>query len=112
MVAVKLDLIGDNSVEVGADYSRQITVCNQPDLTLYVGTSQIRNSKDEVILSPIIVVQSPTIFAINLTSINTALLRLVVGDLVYDVMFSKTNHKFYSVRGKLTFINGITRIVV
>lgn len=109
MVAAKLDLIGDNSVEIGADYNRSISVCNQPDLKLYTGLCHLRNAKDEIVLRPVIEVQTPTTFSINISALNSETLRTITGELFYDVLFIKTNHRFFSVRGKLTTVPTITR---
>lgn len=113
MNTVTIDLIGDRAVNIGASYKVQIQLCNAPDLTEYTaGDCQIKTSisSNEIFLIPTINVLSKDIFEIEIpfTLFTTA---TVAGTYVYDVLFSKINHKFYAVAGKIQFIKRVTTVV-
>lgn len=110
MNTVTIDLIGDRAVNIGASYKVQIQLCNAPDLATYTGGScQIKssNTSDEVILSPTINVLSKDVFEIDIP-FNLFTSVVLAGTYVYDVLFSKADHKFYAIAGKIQLIKRVT----
>lgn len=113
MNTVKLDLIEDNAINIGATFQKEIQLCNFPDLTEYTGLSQIRlsNTSDTVILSPTITVITKDIFKIVIPYTAYNNVTVEAGNYVYDVLFSKTDDRFYAVGGKAQLIRRVTTVI-
>ena len=112
---VSLDLIAENSVNIGSDYSVKISLCDAPDLQQYTGSCHIRLNNllnSPIIISPVVVVLSKNIFELRIN--HTVFTETVTsGNYVYDVLFVKTDdltNRFYPVGGKVAFIQRVTRL--
>lgn len=108
---VQLDLIAENAVNIGATYRTKIQLCNAPDLTLYIGTCQIRQApaSTDIILTATINILSKDLFemVIPYGIFNTT---IQAGNFVYDVLFSKTDDRFYAIGGKIQLVKRVTQI--
>lgn len=106
------DLIGDYAINIGSTYDIKFQLCNAPDLTEYVGACQIRQSipSIEILLSPIVTVLSKDIFGIKIP-FDAYPENIAPGNYVYDVMFSKTDYRFYPIGGKCQLIQRVTRVI-
>ena len=114
MNTIPLDLALENQVNIGATYRLQIQLCNAPDLTLYTGLCQVRQSvgSPEVILTPRINILSKDIFEIYIPHTDFSLTTLP-GSYLYDVAFNKLDNtdRFYAVAGKIQLVRRVTEIV-
>lgn len=111
MNTVNLDLIGDYSVSIGSTYRISIQMCNAPDLTLYTGVSQVRasNSSTDVVLTPSINILTKDLFEFVIPyTLYTNTIQ--PGNYAYDVMFRKTDDRFYAIAGKIQLIKRITQV--
>ncbi|NJM20427.1 MAG: hypothetical protein HC907_17815 [Richelia sp. SM1_7_0] len=112
---VTIDLIGENSVNIGSDYSVRIRLCDAPDLTEFTGSCHIRAnnlSTAVIIISPIVNVLTKDLFELKIPYTDFTEL-VVAGNYVYDVLFLKTSDttdRFFPVGGKVAFIQRITRL--
>jgi hypothetical protein len=111
---VIIDLINDNSIEIGANYEASFKLCNAPDLSDgYSGYCQIRtnNQSNLVILSPRVNIVSKDLFTISI-AFNDYPVDIIAGNYQYDVLFasSTTGNRFYAVGGKIQIIKRITTI--
>lgn len=111
---IQIDLLNENSIEIGANYNATFQLCNSPDLTQYTGICQIRQSNvsTDIILSPVVQILNKDTFNIKLLySVypNT----IVAGNYVYDTLFSKIDNtdRFYAVGGKIQIVKRVTKIV-
>lgn len=110
---ITIDLINENSVEIGASYTVAYQLCNAPDLTQYAGYCQIRlnNTSTDIILTPIVNILSKDTFSIKIpySAYTTA---TAPGNYQYDVLFSKNDNsdRFYAVGGKISLVRRITKI--
>lgn len=111
MVASKLDLKEENAVEIGADYSLTIQLCGADDLTLYQGICNIKASLDsaEILLSPTIQIVNKDTFNINIAFSNYPP-TVVAGNYIYDVLFYKTDKRFYAIEGKIQVLKRVTTV--
>lgn len=108
---INIDLIGENTVEIGATYKASFSCCGLPDLNEYVGNCQIRvnNTSTEVILSPSVTVIDKDKFSIGIA--HTAYpSNLTPGTYQYDVLFIKNDatERFYAIGGKVLITKRIT----
>jgi hypothetical protein len=111
MNTVTLDLINEYSVSIGSTYKIDVQLCNAPDLMLYTGVSQIRSniSSTDILLTPNISILSKDLFqmVIPFTAFNT---NIQPGNYVYDVLFTKTDDRFYAIAGKIQLVKRVTQI--
>jgi hypothetical protein len=107
---VEINLIAQYAINIGSSYDLKIQLNNNPDLSNYDGLCQIRDSDDNLILSPTIEVLSNDIFSIKISP--TDFVNTSPGTFLYDVLFNhKTdNSKFYPVAGKCQIVKRVTRV--
>lgn len=112
MNTINIDLIGDSAINIGATYKVQMQLCNAPDLTMYAGVSQIKqsNTSTDIVMAFTVNVLSKDIFELVLP--HTAFTPTVLpGNYQYDVLFYKSDNRFYPVSGKVALIKRITQML-
>lgn len=107
-----IDLINNYAINIGSDYEISIQLCNAPDLTDgYTGLSQIRqNVTGDVVISPTVTVVSKDIFTWKIPNTGYPA-NLQAGNYIYDVLFSKTDNRFYPIGGRCQLVARSTRIM-
>jgi hypothetical protein len=112
---VIIDLVVENAVNIGSDYSVKIRLCDAPDLQLYSGFCQIRANNleaSDIVISPLVTVLTKDLFEISINYINFNQ-NINPGNYQYDVLFMKIDNgdeRFYPVGGKVSFVQRITRV--
>jgi hypothetical protein len=110
---INIDLINENAIEIGANYLATFQLCNSPDLTLYTGVCQIRqtNTATDIILTPTVQILNKDTFSIKI-QYTVYPVTLAAGNYVYDALFSKTDgtDRFYAVGGKIQIVKRVTKI--
>lgn len=108
MVAAKVDLKDDYSIEIGANWDVSFELCGADDLTLYTGKCQI-NSQAAIVNPQVIIINKNT-FRLFLNWSEYPV-NLVPATYDYDVLFYKTNSRFFAIQGKVTIVERITTVV-
>jgi hypothetical protein len=112
MTATTLDFIKENSVEIGSTFIATIQLCEAPNLTQYTGICQVRSDENssDILFSPTISVVSHDIFTLTIP-FGAWINSIVAGSFKYDVLFYKSDDRFYAVRGNMILIKPITKFI-
>lgn len=113
MVMVNLDLVNENAVEIGADYTITVELNDAPALTEYTGTCfvKVNLESSEILIQPVITVLNHNSFSLSIpfTSFSPA---TKAGSYVYDVLFIRANppNRFYACGGKIQLLKRVTNL--
>lgn len=112
MVAANLNFDKENTIDIGASFKATIQLCDAPNLLDYQGRCDVRANEDstEILLQPSITIANHDTFNITIphTVYNSS---FNAGNYRYDVLFYKTDDRFFAIRGTMAFVKTITKLV-
>ena len=106
----KVDLIEALAIELNSNFEIVIQLNNAPDLSLYTGFSQVRSNINDSTIALNLNVQILNKNTFKLSANYNSYNNIVPGNYVYDVLFTKADHRFYAVGGKVQIIQRVTKI--
>lgn len=106
----KVDLVDAYAVELNSNFECVMQLNNAPDLTLYTGYSQVRTSVNDTTISLNFTVQILNKNTFKVSANYNSYAGLAPGNYVYDVLFTKADHRFYAVGGKVQIVQRVTKL--